>query len=106
MKVMNKPAGREHVWKFLVWLFRGRDIFGGLQDRAPGRIIGPVLLRRDDAAGDEVVAKGLAVLGVRGKCQVLVRPVLAVRMGVIARPGDAAPFRELVVAQARVVAGP
>src|SRR5436853_1079194 len=51
------------------------------------------------------MAEGLAGVGIGWECQVLVMPAFTLRVRIVARPGDAACFRELLVGQSGVVAG-
>ena len=102
VEVVDGAAGGEPERVLRVGFLVRRVVVGGLEEGpaagspAPGSSVS-VTVR----AGDQVVAVGLAVVGVGGEHAVGVEPVGAVGVLVVARPLDAAAAAQLVVAEAR-----
>src|SRR4029450_10353538 len=84
----------------MLWL-----VVGGLEDRPARRVAGPVLGLGGDGPGEQVVAVVLTDLWVGVEAQIGVEAFSAVGVLVVAGPLDPVVAAQLVVAEARVVAG-
>src|SRR4051812_26572403 len=104
MEVVGDPTRREEERVVLVGLLGWRRPLGALDEGLALRVHRGVLIGLERSAGDDVVPVRLAHL-LRGvEDAVLVLPLLAVRVRVIAWPLDGAELAQLRVAHAGVVA--
>src|SRR3712207_9439182 len=90
MKMIDGTARRAGEWVLLPRLLVRRLVFGGEQDRLPGRAHRPVLRLRTLRARQEITAVGLAVIRLGVEAAVLVEALGAARVLFVAGPLDAA----------------
>ena len=106
MEVINKAACRQQKRIGIVGLLRRGLVLGRFEYCPASGVPGAVLLGRDGAPGDEIVAVAFTFRVVGWKVQGLVGSRLAIGVIGIARPANPRAGDELGVAEASVIAGP
>src|SRR4029079_4372395 len=99
VELVDGPAGGEQQGVLIAGCLVCGGVGRTLEECASGRGHGAVFLLADRAAGDEVVAVGLAVVGVGGEGPVGVQPVGPVGVLGVDRPGDPGGAAQLGVGQ-------